>query len=434
MHYLIISIIVLAYAAMGCEGKTGPAGPSGSDGIAGASGQSGNQGNQGVKGDKGDTGPEGPQGDKGDTGPAGPEGPMGPQGDPGETGIPTDIPGNILADIHHIKLIQDDKDPDDVDKIEGPQFNMNIPSISLLVDETTTFVGKAATQSGDPLPVEFGWESADPIIASVDNGTIMGERRGTTEITVSVVGRGIELTIPVTVHNPVKGVVLALETEGTSTTQKSGVTIFMTATAYDAKNNDDATNDGNEVTGVSFTWSSSNSSAASVKVGDDDPSSRGSVTTEGSGSADIQAHIGEIASNKIKVTGFSIDTPTRRLVVDTSNQPYSGELNEAGDAWEQGSENIVIMVTLQQQGLDDMGELTWTNLGGQEITFVSQNMDAVSIDGMATTAQTTGLATMQIEAADVAEGTAVITIDAEYAGARYVEVTITQVVAATNGG
>ena len=86
--------------------------------------------------------------------------------------------------------------------------------------------------------------------------------------------------------------------------------------------------------------------------------------------------IGEIASNKIKVTGFSIDTPTRRLVVDTSNQPYSGELNEAGDAWEQGSENIVIMVTLQQQGLDDMGELTWTNLGGQEITFVSQNMDA----------------------------------------------------------
>ena len=242
MHYLIISIIVLAYAAMGCEGKTGPAGPSGSDGIAGASGQSGNQGSKVLRvirvllGQKvlRATIPVIPVGGMG------PEGPMGPQGDPGETGIPTDIPGNILADIHHIKLIQDDKDPDDVDKIEGPQFNMNIPSISLLVDETTTFVGKAATQSGDPLPVEFGWESADPIIASVDNGTIMGERRGTTEITVSVVGRGIELTIPVTVHNPVKGVVLALETEGTSTTQKSGVTIFMTATAYDAKNNDDA--------------------------------------------------------------------------------------------------------------------------------------------------------------------------------------------------
>ncbi len=205
MHYLIISIIVLAYAAMGCEGKTGPAGPSGSDGIAGASGQSGNQGSQGVKGDTGATGPEGPQGEKGDkgdtgdTGPAGPEGPMGPegpQGDPGETGIPTDIPGNILADIHHIKLIQDDKDPDDVDEIGGPQFDMNIPSVSLLVDETTTFVGKAATQSGDPIPVEFAWESADPIIASVDNGTIMGERSGSTEITVSVVGRGIEFDNP----------------------------------------------------------------------------------------------------------------------------------------------------------------------------------------------------------------------------------------------
>ena len=331
MHYLIISIIVLAYAAMGCEGKTGPAGPSGSDGIAGASGQSGNQGSQGVKGDTGATGPEGPQGDKGDTGdtgpagPMGPEGPMGPQGDPGDSGIPTDLPGNILADIHHIKLIQDDKDPDDVDEIGGPQFDMNIPSVSLLVDETTTFVGKAATQSGDPIPVEFAWESADPIIASVDNGTIMGERSGSTEITVSVVGRGIELTIPVTIHNPVKGIILMADG---GTTVESGTSVMITATAYDEKTDDDGNNAGTVVPGVTYVWSTSKASVATVDTEDSNMSP--TIKTHSAGSAEIQAVIGDVKSNKVEISVFSVEAPERRLVA--SGQPYVTTFTPAVEA------------------------------------------------------------------------------------------------------
>ena len=76
----IATLLLAAFAAIGCESKTGAAG---APGLPGPSGPQGPAGIQGPTGPQGVTGPQGPSGIQG---PTGPQGPIGPQGIPGPTG------------------------------------------------------------------------------------------------------------------------------------------------------------------------------------------------------------------------------------------------------------------------------------------------------------------------------------------------------------
>ena len=235
----------------------------------------------------------------------------------------------------------------------------------------------------------FSWEVDDPVLASVeenDDGsgaTIMGARRGNTKIILKAADRGIKIEIPLRVQNEVKGIVLRNDMEdegakGSDVTVNKGTNPQVTATAYDAKNEEDGTNEGNAVSGVKFTWTTSNSSVATVDTEDSNVSPI--IKTHAAGSAEIQAKIGDVKSNKIKVTVFTTEEPERRLIVSTANAPftryYDTDLNDdqtaddpilsaSADTTDNTEANITITVTLQHRVLDTtatsdtFGELVW---------------------------------------------------------------------------
>ena len=279
----------------------------------------------------------------------------------------------------------------------------------MLVDGTTNFVAKALTQSEAVLDVQFTWESDAPFIADVDDsGMITASRKGKAEITASIEERGIAVSFVVTVHNPIKSIVV----EGAGGPYEVGETAMLTAVAYDAAQDDMRMGiEGDPVEGVSFMWASSNTSVATVKA-DDDDSSMATVTMAGAGSADITAMIGDVTSNKVSFSVFSVVTPERRIVVSTANAPFSRYYHPAvendpntvvnelrhekltvakgyGGIAEDGTisdhtvnhSDIVINVTLQYRGLNDDGELAWLNAAnGLNIGVASSNDDIVEVD------------------------------------------------------
>ena len=320
-------------------------------------------------------------------------------------------------------MIQDGEKTDDARRYNAPGFDddtgANIRTSGLLVDATTTFVAKAGAQSGDPLPVEFAWESDDPVVATVNEGTVTGHRRGTAKIVLSVAGRGIEIEIPVTVHNPVKGIILT--TDDDKTVEK-GTSVVITATAYDEKTDDDGMNDGAEVPGVTFAWSTSKASVATVDTEDSNMSP--TIKTHGAGSAEIQAVIGDVKSNKIKVNVFSVEAPERRLVA--SGQPYGATytpavLDEDGEtvttaatltlATGNGTDAAVIQIAaiLQEYRFVDAtaeiaGGFRWMNITGT-VDFMSLDMATLALAEEGVAATTDG-ATVDIASDDSEEGQA----------------------------
>ena len=323
MHYLIIAVLAFALSVLGCEGKTGPAGPTGPSGAAGPAGPAGPQGSTGPAGPAGPQGPAGADGADGAPGPQGEPGPAGPQGEkgePGEDGAPGTgvdpgtvqgivnevVAGGILADVHHILLLKDgETDPakGTVIPVAGEDEIQGV-SVGLLAGSSTTFVAKVASVSKQPIPSTFTWSSDDETTASVDNGTITGNRKGEATVTMSVDGRGIEVAFNVTVHDVVKGIVAST---GEDTRLAVGDEITVSAVAYDKAQDDMPGVDGVVVPDVAFTWMSSNVAVATV---DED----GVVTGVGAGSAEITAHVGDVESNKIEVTVFSIQGIERRLI------------------------------------------------------------------------------------------------------------------------
>ena len=466
MRYFAVALIVLSVGMYGCEGKTGPAGPTGAAGVAGPAGPQGPQGStgpQGPAGPRGETGAAGPKGETGAAGPAGPEGPQGPQGEQGEPGPagPAGPPGpagpvgprgekgdrgdpgsgnldpgglgNLLANIHHILLIQDGEKAEDARRVDAPDFDAaNLKPVAVIAGEETSLIARAGTQSGDPLPVEYAWESEDPAIASVEDGTIEGVNRGTTEITVSLVGRGIAVTIPVTVHDPVKGIVL---TATSATTVQKGTDVTITAVAYDAVQTDAAGAEGNEVPGVTFTWVSSNESVATVDTGGSNSNAMPAIKTHAAGSAEIQAVVGDVRSNKIMVDVFTVEEPRRRIVFDPASLPLQVELNAAGDAV---TENLIISVTIQQWGILDGGGFGWVAVAYDatiEVTFTSLDQAVLAL-GMTDTTDSGGNVSASIDAETdndgtgngtaLKAGTASVRISTAYASTIFLGVTVTQ--------
>ena len=301
MHYLIIAVLAFGLSLMGCEGKTGPAGPAGVAGQPGQPGQAGADGDRGPAGPPGTPGDKGEKGDTGDTGPVGPAGPVGPRGekgDPGDSGLPTDIPGNILASIHHIAIGYLDEDGEKTGAVSylapnyAPGEDVDPLSFNLAIGDTRQLAIKAASQDGEAIPVEFAFASDDPVSATVsDTGEIEAQRAGDAVITVTAVGRGIDIEITVEVLSAVKSVVIS----GGVDILAVGETTTLMATAYSKE--DGA---GSKVN-ASVSWASSDESVATV-------SDKGVVTGKGVGSADIVATAGGVDSKArtITVTGGAI--------------------------------------------------------------------------------------------------------------------------------
>ena len=202
-------------------------------------------------------------------------------------------------------------------------------------------------------------------------------------MTLTVVGRGIEVDFNIVVHEVVKGIVAMTDD---ATTIATGGEITVTATAYDAAQDEDMEGaEGNEVPNITFTWMSSNTAVATV----DD----GTVTAVGSGSADITAHVGDVTSNKISVSVYSVTEPVRQLVVDSRNQPLiipatvdtlAADADAAARTLELGTPSNVDIV-LQEWGLKSDGSAGYVPAAdGIDVNFLSLNTDVLALgdDGL----------------------------------------------------
>ncbi len=338
MHYLIIAMLAFAVSMMGCEGKTGPAGPSGQTGAAGAAGpqgpagpagQTGATGPAGLQGEKGETGERGPQGEKGETGE------RGPQGEKGETGEqgPQGPPGGTLAAIETVTLSVGGESID----FPAPRFvDEDNEILNVLLDATATLEGSAMSQDDGNIAVTFVWSSEDTDIATADGGELTGVSAGKTTITGSVVGRGIAVKVPVTVHEAIDSVVA----EGDEGTYAVGSTIAVSATA---KDEDRKTVDG---IGLAITWASSDESVATVNPKN---GSSTTVTIVSPGTAEITAMQGDVVSNALVFTGSDSGNlipngTVERRIRTLTDGPYEATFVADGSAF---TDDTNISITVQ---------------------------------------------------------------------------------------
>lgn len=321
-------------------------------------------------------------------------------------------------------------------RIDGPDFSDEV-DVSLLVGGSTAYVAIAGSASGNPIPTTFSWETDVEDVASVDNGVISGHLKGEATVTMTVDGRGIEVTFNVIVHEVVKGIVAST---GDDTRLAVGDAIMVSAVAYDAAQDADmAGAEGDEVPNITFSWMSSNTAVATV---DED----GVVTAAGAGSADITAHVGDVTSNKIKVTVFDVQSIERRLI---ATLPVTGTFVAATDSTTNdltetpveyqvaGTAALVpatlpITVTVEQYNASD-DEWTGVAADAAMVKFVSLDTDVLTLGttGVTIATVTDGIATANL-AADtsgngqvVDQGTARVEISTKYADTIYIEVDIT---------
>ena len=363
-------------------------------------------------------------------------------------GATPEVPDNVLAAVHHIIVFQGGEEKKDARRWNAPNFDADsadrLRTATVLVDGTLEFSAVAAASDGSIVPVVFSWEIDDPILATVEEtgpgaAMVTGDRRGTTELFVRS-DRGHKLTIEISVHNAVKGIVLE-RTSAAGAVQK-GDPVMITAVAYDKASGDDkTTNDGNPVPGVSFSWSSSNTAVATVDA--KDSNDMPTIKTHAAGKAKIQASIGDVKSNEIEVEVYDVESPDRRIVVDTSNQPYTvaatvDTASAAADRTVEFTSGPTINVKVQQMGVKDDGDIGWINVaGGTRVTYTSLNTGILNLAGddssnTADTDGTTAIAGYTIVAADLGtmipkalgKSNVTVRITSPFAGAKHVTVTV----------
>ena len=291
----------------------------------------------------------------------------------------------------------------------------------------------------NPIAAEFMWESGNEAFAEVDDtGMVTGISNGSTMLTLTVVGRGIEIDVPVTVYKSVGSIVVAPNQDATL---RVGATLALSATAYD----EDDADEGIKIPGIAFTWESSDEDVATVKANEDD-SSMATVTAVGAGEAEITAKAQGETSDAVNVTVFAVEGVKRRLSV--TNLPITGTFVEAGvdstvstadppvievvadGATALNPASISIMALVQQYNATTD---EWDNVAddGAMVKFVSHDTDVVTLDDSIAVTGGAGLATATLAADDsgtgqvVGRGNAVVAISTQYAPTIYIEVSIT---------
>jgi uncharacterized protein YjdB len=147
---------------------------------------------------------------------------------------------------------------------------------SVLVGQTTSFTATLKDANGNVLTGRsITWTSSASSVATVSAaGVVTGVSAGTATITATSEGKSASATVTVTAP---PAAIAKIVITPTSPRVDEGSTIQLTATAYDASNN--------PISGVTFTWASSNTNRATVN-------SSGLVTGVRDGNVTITASAG----------------------------------------------------------------------------------------------------------------------------------------------
>ena len=247
----------------------------------------------------------------------------------------------------------DEPGPTPTDPVDPPvATTINVtPATAQLasIGATVQLTAAVLDQRGQPMAgVSVTWGSSDPSVASVGaNGTVTAVANGPASITATSGSASGSANVTVA-QQPVRIDV----SPGTASLSSIGQTVQFTAEAFDAN--------GHAVADASFTWSSSNTSVATVDAA-------GLVTSTGIGSAEIAAGAGGVrATAELMVT-------VEAVALDVS--PSAHTMFSVGDT-----------VRLSAEVLDANGNA----VPGISVTWASENSGIATVDmsGLVTSVRT----------------------------------------------
>ena len=242
-------------------------------------------------------------------------------------------------------------------------ITLNKTNTSLLVGNNETII--ATVKPDNATNKAITWKSNNPSIASINNGVITAHKVGTTEITATSGGKSA--TIKVTV-NPIEVTGLKLNKTSTSIVLESSETITATITPTSA-------------TDKTITWSTSDSSIATV--------SNGKITAKKVGTAKITAKCGtKSATVTVKVTpivakSISLNKTSTNMIIGNS-ETIKATINPSNTTnktvkWKSSNTSVATV--------DNNGLVTAVSTGTAKITATIDSVSAtVTIKVLANTA------------------------------------------------
>ncbi len=248
----------------------------------------------------------------------------------------------------------------------GPSGGGAVTGITLSQHELTLVKGATATLTATVIPADasnknFSWKSDDEAIAKVENGVVTAVSKGETiiRVTTEAGNKTDECKVIVKEENDpvaVTGVKLAF----TALTQKIGTSFTLVATIEPAN-----------ATNKAVTWSSSNSTVASV-------TNKGVVQAKAAGTADITVTTADgghtatcsftVTAEDVPLTGLKISPAEARIKVgqastlDVKYEPVTATLKEV--TWATSDAAIVTV--------DQDGNLKGVAVGEATITVASK--------------------------------------------------------------
>ncbi|MCY3556264.1 MAG: hypothetical protein OXH56_13200 [Gemmatimonadetes bacterium] len=260
---------------------------------------------------------------------------------------------------------------------EGTENTMDL---IMAVGDMTMIAAKAASQSGMALPITFDWAS-DSDAVTVDGGAIDAvSSTGKATVTVTAVGRGVEIDLTIKVLDLIKRIEFASGQATSYVLPVGGSIDLMTPVAYNEEEEGEVI-DGAEAL---IDWVSSDTDVVSVDGN--------TITAEGRGKAEITAQ-GQGVTSKAKVmvtvaggTGViryvmnpypsSTADRTRTLTLAVEDDPATTDVNETVARSVDPVTNIVLRIQVLEVGPDGR---TSNNDDSLTATVRSQNPDVITI-------------------------------------------------------
>ena len=239
---------------------------------------------------------------------------------------------------------------------------VTVPVTGVSLNKTSLSLAKGSTQTltatitpSDATNKNVTWTSSNTSVATVDaSGKVTAVASGNATITVKTVDGGKTAACSVTVTVPVTGV--SLNMSSLSLTKGSTETLMATINPSDATNK-------------SVTWTSSNTSVATVD-------SNGKVTAEAGGSATITVKTAD--GNKTATCSVTVTVPVTGV-----------SLNKTSLSLAKGSTETLIAT------------ITPSDATNQSVTWTSSNTSVATVDSNGkVTAEAGGSATITVKTAD----------------------------------
>jgi uncharacterized protein YjdB len=215
-------------------------------------------------------------------------------------------------------------------------------SATIQVDHSVALDATVMDADGKPLDGrQIFWASSDSTVAAVnESGIVTGRKLGTVQIAASAEGKfglaNVEVSPP-----PVARVAISPP----SVTLNPGETSALAASAFD--------DSGAPITGRTVTWASGNTNVATVDAG-------GTVTAQGSGTADVTATIGGVVGHA-SVTVLAAPAPVASVTISPKQVTI------------QSGQTTHLTATVRDK---DGHELK-----GRTVTWTTTNQLVVNVDG-----------------------------------------------------